>query len=44
MLTNDPTPLSFHFVTRQLKLYLVYNRKHGTITDAIVTIRGWAEE
>jgi hypothetical protein len=40
----DTLPSHHPLVTRQLKLYLVYNRKHGTITDAILTIRGWAEE
>jgi len=40
----DSLPSHHPLVTRQLKLYLVYNRKHNTFTDAIVTIRGWAEE
>jgi hypothetical protein len=40
----DSLPSHHPLVTRQLKLYLVYNRKHNTFIDAIVTIRGWAEE
>ncbi|MBT3602237.1 MAG: hypothetical protein HOE48_00810 [Candidatus Latescibacteria bacterium] len=40
----DTLPSHHPLVTRQLKLYLIYNRKHNTIIDAIVTIRGWAEE
>jgi hypothetical protein len=40
----DALPSHHPLVTRQLKLYLIYNRKHNTFTDAIVTIRGWAEE
>ena len=40
----DTLPSHHPLVTRHLKLYLVYNRKHNTITNAIVTIRGWAEE
>ena len=40
----DTLPSHHPLVTRHLKLYLIYNRKHNTITNAIITIRGWAEE
>lgn len=40
----DTLPAHHPLVTRHLKLYLVYHRKHNTLTDAIITIRGWAEE
>lgn len=40
----DTLPSHHPLVTRHLKLYLIFNRKKNTITDAIVTIRGWAEE
>lgn len=40
----DTLPSHNPLVTRQLKIFLVFNLKQHTITDAIVTIRGWAEE
>ncbi len=40
----DTLPSHSPLVTRQLKLYLVYNPQKNIITKAIVTIRGWAEE
>lgn len=40
----DTLPSHHPLVTRHLKLYLIYNRKHNTISEAIITIRGWAEE
>lgn len=40
----DTLPSHNPLVTRQLKLYLVYNPQQNTFTQAIVTIRGWAEE
>lgn len=40
----DTLPSHNPLVTRQLKIFLVFNLKQHTITDAIITIRGWAEE
>lgn len=40
----DTLPSHHPLVTRQLKLYLVYHLKEHRLTDAIITIRGWAEE